>query len=341
MKVWTDIFRLGAEIHHPSADVPLTVTREFVLALIANFARLTGEGHEIVVLREHERAGHVWGQVHSLRVQDGFVQGLLEFFNEADREAYNEGRLRRFSPGFALDFTHPHTGESMGPTLLEVSYTAMPFQTNLRPPQETNPGMRLALTFPGHIATLSKEESMSKETQKAVEPEAADVALAEGAEEEEKQEFNIEAAFTALSEQISTLVSLMVPAEEEEEEEDAALSDSERQVAELSRKVERLQDDKTRLELSARGIDADEALVKLARTDRALFDSVTTKLAAAVPTGQKPIGRTGDAEVSGAAPTVKTILAHAEKEGVKRGSGSWPRWVAANYPEQYAQLITG
>lgn len=144
-KVWVDIFKIGAEIHGLGARV-VRITDSFASRLIANFKRAKARGESFPVLREHESHGWQYGEVHALRAHGGYVQAALSFLRREDREAYNVGMLREFSPGFVLDFTDPHTGDQIGPHLIEVSFTAIAFQRNLRPPQATNPGVRLSTT---------------------------------------------------------------------------------------------------------------------------------------------------------------------------------------------------
>lgn len=141
--VWVDIFKLGAAIHL-QGRAPLRFTEQFARTLVANFTRFRARGETFPVLAEHARSGWQYGAVHGLRIAGGYVQAALEFFRAEDRDAYNRGMLREFSPGFSLDYLDPHTGESVGPSLVEVSFTAIAAQRNLRPPQQTNPGVRLA-----------------------------------------------------------------------------------------------------------------------------------------------------------------------------------------------------
>lgn len=329
--IWVDIFKLGAEVHKGGRVVE--ITEGFVNSVVRNFAQLTREGAEVVVLREHERDGHVFGIVHAMRVMDGFVQASMEFFRREDRDAYNSGMLRRFSPGFALDFEHPHTGQVMGPTVLEVSFTAMPFQMNLRPPQEANPGVRLALHYSGDIVT-PQEEKIMEDTPQTTE-EVVEVAAEEPAEEVEI--FDARAAFDALTEKVSALVSLLTPPEPTEAP--LPLSDSEREIEELKATVRSLQDNNTRLELASHNISENvDTFLALKRVDPELY-AETVRLHAPKPGKvQEPLGQPGVGEVSGEL-TRDAILELAREADCEPGSGRYPMWIAKNYPDRFDELV--
>lgn len=316
MKAWIDIFKRGAEVHRGGRRVELT--EDFLDAILRNFNRLTNEGAEIVVLREHDRDGYVYGMVESLRLHEGYMQAQISFMREQDRVAFKAGMVRGFSPGFALNLEHPHTGEMMGPTLLEVSFTSMPYQQNLRPPRDTTPGVRLALTYSGDIVTLPKEEDMNNEELAAESVEDEEAA--------EPSEFDAKEAYSKLSERLSAIEAALAPDEEDEGSEE--MSDSDRIVEELSAKVSKLEDEKTRMELDARGVtEGVEELVALKRTDADLYAKMV-KLASAA-TVQEPIGKPGTEVVTGKV-DAQTLIDKAENEGCTLSNGKLGLWLAKN-----------
>lgn len=319
--IWVDIFKLGAEVHRGGHIVE--ITESFANSMLRNFARLTGEGAEIVVLREHEREGYVYGKVHSLRMWEDHMQAQMEFFAEDDRTAFNAGMLRRFSPGFALNFEHPHTGELIGPTLLEVSYTAMPYQHNLRPPQVTNPGVRLALNYSGEIVTPYEGEDMEEKTEAAETVEAVEPT---------------EASTSGLDAILERLAVLEARFEEPQEEPaQAELSDADRVVEELSAKVRELEDDKTRMELSARGITEDiEHFVALKRQSPQIYEFAVRKAATAVAV-QEPIGKPGTEQVDGEL-SADALIEMAADAGYTYGRGL-AVWLGKNHPDRMDEVL--
>ncbi len=333
--IWVDIFKLDTTVHKSGRELELN--ESFANALLRNFNRLTGEGAEIVVLREHERDGHVFGIVHALRVwrgEDGdYLQASMEFFREDDRVAFNGGMLRRFSPGFALNFEHPHTGELLGPTLLEVSFTSMPYQTNLRPPQKTNPGVRLALSFAGEIiTTLKEEDTMETKTEAAKTVEATGAAEASAPTDFDER-------LDALKESIlSEVKALLSP--DPTPDPAPALSDQDRKLEELSAQVAKLEDEKTRLELSAAGIvEGVEALVSVKRTNPEAFGTMVDLARKGGPATQTPIGRPGTEKISDSI-TVAEVISLAQDAGYEYGNGpGFVLWVHRNHPEKVEEVL--
>ena len=309
--IWVDIFKLGAEVHRGGHVVE--ITEEFSNALLRNFSRLTGEGAEIVVLREHEREGYVYGKVHALRMWEDHMQAQMEFFAEDDRMAFNVGMLRRFSPGFALNFEHPHTGELIGPALLEVSYTAMPYQHNLRPPQVTNPGVRLALNYSGEILTTQEEDNMADEqTEAEVSVEETEAAEAP----------SVEADIEALQAENEALRAQLAERDGENEE--------------LSQRITALEDMNTRAELSAAGITEDvDRFVALKRLDPEMFEFAVRK--AQVATVQEPIGRPGTEQVDSKL-SADAIIEMAANANHTYGNGLG-LWLAKNHPDRMDEVL--
>lgn len=308
--IWVDIFKLGAEVHRNGRVVE--ITEAFARDLVRNFNALTKEGAEVVVLREHEREGYVYGKVHAIRMWEDHMQVQMEFYAEEDRMAFNAGMLRRFSPAFALNFEHPHTGELIGPVLLEVSYTAMPYQHNLRPPQVTNPGVRLALNYSGEILTPQEEDTMTDETTEAE----------ESVEETEAAEApSVEADVEALQAENEALRSQLEERDGENEE--------------LSRRITALEDMNTRQELAAYGITEDvEKFVELKRTSPEMFEFAVKK--AQVATVQEPIGRPGTENVGSA--TVGALIEMAADNGATYGRGL-SLWLAKNHPDRMDEVL--
>jgi hypothetical protein len=321
--IWVDIFKLGAEVHRGGHVVE--ITESFANAVLRNFRRLAQEGAEVVVLREHEREGYVFGKVHALRMMDGWLQASMEFYLEDDRMAFNAGMLRRFSPGFALNFEHPHTGETIGPTLLEVSYTSMPYQHNLRPPQVTNPGVRLALNYAGEILTPYEEDEMNEESKAAETAEAVEPAEAS-------------ADVSALDAIMDRLAAIEARFEEPVTEPAAAelSADEPDELAQLRAQVQKLEDDKVRMELAARGITEDvEHFVRLKRESPEVFEFAVKK--AQVATVQEPIGRPGTESVDGEL-GVQALIEMAADQGATYGKGL-SIWLARNYPERTDEVL--
>lgn len=147
---WADIHKLGTTIYHPRYGERV-VDDPYVRRVMANFTRLSIiEQYEIPLKFKHTDDGLVHGKIHLLRVEDEHLQALIEVYGEELKKAYNEGKLRKFSPGIQPRLLHPHTGEELTDVLMEVSFTSQEYQMNLRPPQSTNPGLLLSAADPDY-----------------------------------------------------------------------------------------------------------------------------------------------------------------------------------------------
>ncbi len=289
-----------------------------------NFERLSsGESKfKPPVQRQHDTStGMQEGEIHELRLSGSFLQALITFADPEVREAYNLGKVRFFSPGFSLDFTDPHTGDDIGPTLLELSFVSEPQQKNLRDPREINPGVQLGAEG---VTTMADEQ----------------LELA-GTEEE----FDAQASFEALTGRIDALeaaFAALQEGEEEEEEEEMSAKDAEK--AQLSARISELEDQNTRLALAPYELSAEETdhLVKLKRTSPVLFSAHVERLPVKDQgTGlrvQAEIGATGLTAVNGK-PSLEEIVLQADAAGVKPGSGKLAFWLSANHPDRMVEVI--
>lgn len=272
---WADIHKLGTTIYHPRYGERV-VDEAYVRRLMANFTRLsTVEQYEIPLKFKHTDDGLVHGVVHLLRVEGEYLQALVEPFGESLKTAYNEGKLRKFSPGILPKFLHPHTGEEMTDVLMEVSYTSQEYQTNLRPPQSTNPGLLLSAADPDYW----EENTM---TVKTTTPPAVPVPQAP------VQAVTVE-QFSALESRIETLTSLV-----EQQLAKPALKPIEATPGnagkDLSADVNALAEQMTRMELSMVGIVEDvDDLVALNRTSPALYKKQIARIVATKSNRQEPL----------------------------------------------------
>jgi hypothetical protein len=150
--VWVDIVRLGKVFQEGQE---FDITADVVASFQKNFARLQSEGYRLGISRQHEDDGYVYGEVHELRTDGEYLQGLVSFADVQDRDAYNQGKIRHFSPGIDWEMEHPHTGENLGPALFHLAFVSEPQQKNLRYPQELNAGVVLS-------ARHTNEDQMSE-----------------------------------------------------------------------------------------------------------------------------------------------------------------------------------
>ena len=297
--VWIDAYKLGSTVHHPQGDIE--ITPEFANTIVKNFRLLTSRGYHVTFLREHGRVdSFVYGDVTDVRIKDGYITCAVDMTRDEEKEAYNSGILREYSPGFSMNWTDPHTGEELGPVLLELSFTSQAYQKNLRIPQDINPGVVLS----GHpMFTTSHGEIMAikKVNLAAEEMPEEEVKLAEG-----------EPTMADLLARIEALEAANAP-KEEEEVEMAYEDEKDDKIAQLSAAVQSLQADKTRMELSAAGIKGDvvPSLVQLSRTDSKLY-AATVKMLSSKP--QPSIGTMGEVET-----TVHLSAADVAAEAVKAG----------------------
>ena len=338
--VWVDAFKVGDLVAHPKyGDVRYTEPQ--LLEAIRNFRDLSAKGYATTVLREHgTEDSYVYGSVHDVRIStDGFFQCAVEFYRLEDRNAYNAGILREFSPGFAHTWLDPHTAEKLENVLLELSFTSRAYQRNLRPPQGINPGVVLSnnsaptslADTPSGVAALQKEPAMEEEE---MPPEAT---------EEEEKEVTLADFMNSFNEFAAEVRGYMAPPMEEEEP--ATMSDDVTEVQKLSDEVARLNSELLTAKLSARGVDAERipTLVALSRTATPEQFAEVVNYAATPKAGaatiQPEIGAIGTSDTGGE-PTVADIIAEAAADGVKYGAGKFTLWVSKNHPDRLEEITT-
>jgi hypothetical protein len=313
--VWIDAFKLGSTVHHPLGNV--SVTNDFASQIIANFARVKSQGYSVTVLREHgAEDSYIYGDVRAMRVADGYVQCAVEFTRDDEKTAYNTGILREWSPGFSTNWMDPHTGEKIGPVLMEISFTSMAYQRNLRVPQDINPGVVLS----AHPLFFNTGAEMQDE-------EKQEMAAPDEMPAEEKQEM-AEPTLADVMAMLAEIKSCVMPAPAEEESE-VEMSADEEIIAEMSARIAQLEDDKTKMELRAAGITGDRAnhLVKLSRVNVELYRETVRLLSA-----QTEIGVIGSTDV-GEKPITAADVAQAARDAKKTGHGKLAKFVVENYPE--------
>ena len=313
---WVDIHKLGSSIFHPKF-APIAVTREYCARLMDNHARLTAEGYEVPVMRKHIDDGMTYGCVHAMRLSapnelgEVWLQGLTDLFGDDLRQAYNAGRVRKWSPGIERKFLHPHTGEVLLDVMVELSFTSREYQLNVRPPQVTNPGVRLS-----HSADLfTGEDPMTEKTKKTATP--TNLSADEGVEETKTEEspFDAKTAYAAMSEEMNSMKAVLAaindklnPKAEEPKEEPK----EEGENVQMSARIAELEDANARLQLSAAGInDGQDELIKLNRLDKSLFRSQVdrmVKLSAQNVNRQQPISGGTTAAVSGTKTPIQEIV---------------------------------
>jgi len=311
--VWIDAYKMGSKVYHSSGNIEITL--EFAASITRNFRVLKSRGYSVTFLREHGRVdSFVYGDVVDTRVQEGWLSLAVVMTRDEERKAYNEGILREFSPGFSMDWQDPHTGEMMGPTLLEVSFTSMAHQRNLRVPNDINPGVVLSNQHP----MLYLEGNVT--VKKLAAEELPEVAKEETIEMAEPTLVDIAAMLTEL-------LALARPAEVDATE--LISDDKEDPTVKMSARIAQLEGDNVRLELSARGIKGDIVadLILLSAVNRPLY--VKTVKALAAP--QAEIGVTGQAATH-VKFSAKDVALAAVAAG-QTGHGRLAAFVAINHPE--------
>ena len=183
--VWIDAYKMGSTVYHSSGDVE--ITPEFAESITRNFRVLKSRGYRVTFLREHGRVdSFVYGDAVDTRIKDGWLSLAVEMTRREEKDAYNDGIMREFSPGFSMNWRDPHTNEEMGPTLLEISFTSMAHQRNLRVPTDINPGVVLSghpmffkennMAGKKELAAEELPEAVEEETIEMAEPTLADIA---------------------------------------------------------------------------------------------------------------------------------------------------------------------
>lgn len=344
MKTWTwiDMFKVDSEIYEKPGSKPTVIDKKLLKSMFDNFVYSRKKNYSVPFLRDHARKdSYIYGDIHNLRIKNGYVQALVTMTREEEREAYESGIMREFSPGFDLSWFDPHTGEERGPALLELSYTGTAYQRNLRPPSkqlskqvsETIIGLSRGIITHGEPVMARKKAFSQEEKEETVELaiNAPEEALIQMSEEEEDEKELSEFSLNDIGAMMTEILGYLRPAKEEmssEEEEEKELSQDEEDKEELSqdededekkalhRKVKSLEDDYTRLQLSQRGITGKDAdnLIKLSRVDKDLYQS-TVKLYSRQGK-QSPIGVVG-LDTTGGTVTATEVARAAKAAGVE------------------------
>ena len=306
MIAWIDFHKIGSSVYTDDGD-RVDITEDYARQMVANFYACKERGYAVPVLRNHGRDDSwIYGDVVEMRVDGEHLQAGVEFTRQEEKDAFNEGLMREFSPGFDTDWLDPHTGERMGPTMLELSFTGLGYQRNLRSPQDSNPVQLSARRLMFNLST--KEASM------------ADDVIG-----------GIEERMTRLEAMVEEMLANMTAPEEMMEEdvevEEEMMEDEEK--LEMSKRIQFLEDQLIRADIQKAGVTEDvDSLVKLARVDRKLFGSMLKKLSRRE---QTEIGSMGAAETSAPGESVESV-AKAAKAAGQAGHGKLALFLSANYP---------
>lgn len=313
---WIDFHMIGESVYTDDGE-KVDITEQYARTMLANFYACKEKGYAVPILRNHGRDDSwIYGDVVEMRIEGTHLQAGVKFTREAERTAFNEGLMREFSPGFDTDWLNPHTGERVGPTMLELSFCGLGYQRNLRAPQEANP-VQLGRSY---IHVLSNNKLQVSVT---TEPTMA----------EEKTEVSVEERMTKLEAAVEEIMAKLMESPEEEmmdEPEEEMMVDEEKK--EMSRRIQQLEDQLVRTEIAAHGVKEDvDSLVKLARVDFKLFSSTLKKLSRRE---QTEIGVVGVADTTGtlsASDIAKAAKAAGQTAPTKLGvylSKQHPTWVA-------------
>ena len=305
MIAWIDFHMIGGSVHTDDGDI-VEITDEYARTMMANFFACKEKGYAVPILRNHGRDDSwIYGDVVDMRIEGTHLQAGVEFTREAERVAFNEGLMREFSPGFDTDWLDPHTGERVGPTMLELSFCGLGYQRNLRAPQEANP-VQLGRSYLHHFS--------KRRVQMA---------------EEKGPEVSVEERMTKLEAMVEEIMAKLTEAPEEElmeHPEEEMMVDEEKK--EMSRRIQHLEDQLVRSEIAAYGVKEDvDGLVKLARVDRKLFSSTLKKLSRKE---QVEIGVMGAADTTGS--ITASDVAKAAKAAGQTGHGRLALYLSSNHP---------
>lgn len=340
--VWIDVFKLGDTVVYKGEKVE--VDGSMVRDVLRHYRMMRAEyDYEFPILRQHKREGVQWGVHVDIRLSaDGWVQVLGGFLDPALRQAYNNGMIRQWSPGFG-DLEHPHTGEVLRNFLAEVSFVDRAHQWTLRPPTQTNPGVQLSQV--GDLYYL--EADMDEENNEEVETE-------EQQDEEKPEEFNLEQAFGTLMEmqqQTGAVLTELAAGQAKllkamgGEGGDAVELGADDEIGQLKARVQAQEQYITRMELSAMGIEGElaEGLAKLKSFDEPTFlKSVkAAKEFASTPVErvQEEIGAQGNPAPGETEITDEQIIELAAQQGMKPGDGRMPGWVGEKYGYDRAESV--
>lgn len=353
-EIWVDVHKVGAMLYHGDDQIELSL--EFCSELIANFRRIHDEeGYEIPLMRRHDDDGLVYGLVHDLRIDGEYLQAGIEIKDPQLRQAYNAGMLRKFSPTIAFDgLMHPHTGEVLKNVLLEVSFTSLEYQWNLRPPQSTQDVRLAAMARDFFIPPQNQETEMSarKKSLEATPAQLQEPGVA-SPEAMPEQPSDASASIDQVLQMLGVLVDKMAaleellgsaePSDESDESAEPEASEDEQpmsadpaqaEVAAMASRIRQLEDQNVRLELGAEGVDEQHwpMLVELRRSQPALYEATKKTLSQDHPPrrAQDEIGRAGSVSFQ-ASPGAAEILKLAQKKNIQPGTGRLGLWVTKNW----------
>lgn len=312
MKIaWIDFHKIGESVHTDDGG-RVDITPEYAATMAKNFAYCVSKGYAVPLIRNHGRDdSYVYGDLVEMRIQGGYLQAGVKFTRLDEQHAFEDGRMREFSPGFDLNWLDPHTGEKIGPTLLELSFCSLGYQRNLRAPEVEKQMAKV------YLHTMSNNKLLvSTPTEPAM--------------DEEKTEATVEERMMKLEAAVQEIMSMLTEPKEEmmdEPEEEMMVEDEEKK--EMSKRIQTLEDQLVRTEISNAGVkDGIDNLVKLARTDRKLF-GVTLKMMSRKE--QSEIGTVGAAETSAPGESAESV-AKAAKAAGKTGPGHLALYLSSNHP---------
>jgi hypothetical protein len=309
---WIDTFKIGSDVH-TSDDEAVSITEDFARVLLKNFNALQAKGYRVPLLRSHgRRDDYIYGDVHAMRVADGYVQCGVTFTREDEKQAFNEGIMREYSPGFDEDWLDPHTGERMGPVLLELSFTGLAYQRNLRAPQEANP-----VQMSRFLHTIGDTMSRKKLAEESVEEVTAVEEMSEP-------------TLGDIAAMLAQVLEVLAPKEMMEVPEEEMMADVDEEKKEMSARIRQLEERAVRAELSALGIKAEDEikhLVQLSRQSPELYRATAKRLSRPA---QAEIGVMGVAETSVSLDAA--TVARAAKAAGQTGPGRLALFLSSNHP---------
>lgn len=314
---WRLLFAWG-DVEHPSGG--FSVDMDFWRGLKRSFDALkkehrylpplTADHPEIIaeILSEAELRGANYGMVTGLRIDEDGIWGAFTL-NEIGQRLSDMNALAYLSPSFYRQWVDPHTGNTLGPVLREVSFVGVPYQKNISGEVGAVYGLAdaVALSELGFV-TNSTEAVMVEET-----------ATEEVVETEEMAGPDM----AALDAKLDAILALLQPAEMAEDEEQESTDMGER-VASLEKELKREKAaNAVRSDLGASATDElvkSLVAVKLSDSDayKTLLDQVKKS-----PASSKPAGSAGtnQAVTSLSEPKFISLTEEAAKSGVKRGLG--------------------
>lgn len=310
---WIDALKVGASVY-TSDDEAVVISPEFANKIVSNFDALQEKGYRVPLLRSHgRRDDYIYGDVHAMRIKDGYVQCGVTFTREEEKQAFNEGIMREYSPGFDENWLDPHTGNRMGPVLLELSFTGLAYQRNLRAPQEANPIQMSKYLFSIGGEMPEDKKEMMEETVEVVE-EMAEPTLGD------------------IASMLSQILQMLAPKEDLAEEPEEELMAEDEEKKEMSARIRQLEERAIRAELSALGIKGEDDvrhLIQLSRQSPELYKTTAKKLAR--PSVQVELGVMGATE---SRPVIDVeYVARAAKNASASAPGKLALFLSKNHPQ--------